>query len=398
MLALPLVLLLACGGKSSSSAPLATPAPVTDVYVAGSADLPTATGANHVAVIWKNGIPVNLTDGSNDAEANAAIVAGTTLYVVGYENNGNHDVARIWTCDTGQPFKLKAFTATTLTDGTNDARALHLTAAGTDLFVAGMENNGTADVAKIWKHDAAAPFANQAFASANLSAGVFDAAAYAVTSDGTRLYASGYAGDGSNHLATLWTYDLTTTFGECAFASMPLNADSDAYANDVRVFDGRVWIAGTLYSPNALEAKPEAQLWSLNPALLVPRMDFFTYFLKTGSLGSEAFAVTESAGVIYVAGYEANSTSRVAKIWSTPLNLLPFKTTDLSQGLYDAKASDVAVLDGVVYACGSDVLPPFPKASPKVNTQAMSWQDGVGASFTDGSTNATANGIFVKAK
>ena len=42
--------------------------------------------------------------------------------------------------------------ATSLTNGTNNAGAESVYVSGTDVYVAGYENNGTKDVAKVWKN------------------------------------------------------------------------------------------------------------------------------------------------------------------------------------------------------------------------------------------------------
>ena len=367
LLALPLALSLACGGGGSSYTP-PDASPSTDVYVAGSADLKTDTGFNHVAVIWKNGIPVNLTDGMQDAEANAAIVSGTTLYVVGYENNGTADVARVWTCDTAKPFVFKSFTATAMTDGTSDARAEHLLVSGTNLYVSGNEAKDGVDVAKIWRHDVAAPFADQSFASAALTAGVYGAAAYAMTADDRTLYVAGYAGDDTNDLATLWTYDVTKAFAQDAFVGMSIYPGTDAYANDVKVSNGTLWIAGSTYPT----VNPVAMVWSQDLNGLALGTPFLATALNFGTSGSEAFAVTESAGTVYIAGYEANATARQAKIWSMPVTSASFRVTTLTNSSYDAEAADLAVVGSLVYAVGYDAQPLVapPPASP--NTKAMS--------------------------
>ncbi len=54
------------------------------------------------------------------------------VYVAGYENNGTKDVAKIW----------KNGVATPLTNGANNAYALSVYVSGTDVYVAGFEYNG----------------------------------------------------------------------------------------------------------------------------------------------------------------------------------------------------------------------------------------------------------------
>jgi hypothetical protein len=123
----------------------------SDVYVAGwenNVEITSPALANvfSVAKYWKNGIPVNLTDGTSNAKANSIIVSGGDIYVAGYENNN----AKYW----------KDGIAVALTDGTYIAGAYSINVAGLDVYVAGNENN----VAKYWKNGVAVTLVNGTWA------------------------------------------------------------------------------------------------------------------------------------------------------------------------------------------------------------------------------------------
>ncbi|WP_299398988.1 hypothetical protein [uncultured Gelidibacter sp.] len=66
-----------------------------NVYVAGKDLLPGGTGMS-IAQLWKNGVGIPLTDGSNNAGANDLYVFNKDVYVGGYENNGAISVAKLW--------------------------------------------------------------------------------------------------------------------------------------------------------------------------------------------------------------------------------------------------------------------------------------------------------------
>lgn len=82
---------------------------VPDVYVAGF----EKRGTNRTAILWKNGVPIDLTDGTDDAYASSVYVMGSDVYVAGMEYYGAKQIAKVW--KNGEP--------TALTDGTNDAYA-----------------------------------------------------------------------------------------------------------------------------------------------------------------------------------------------------------------------------------------------------------------------------------
>jgi len=64
-----------------------------DVYVAGD----QFNGQHTVAVYWKNGVQVKLTDGKADAYARKIVVSGSDVYVIGSERNQHGNLeARFW--------------------------------------------------------------------------------------------------------------------------------------------------------------------------------------------------------------------------------------------------------------------------------------------------------------
>ncbi len=135
-----------------------------DAYVAGMEwngksyqDASGNTYKKSVAKYWKNSIPVILTDGTEDAFTQSIAVSGTDVYVAGTEWNGKSyqdtsgytykkSIAKYW--KNGQPVNL--------TDGTEDAEAKSIAVSGTDVYVAGTVNG----YATYWKNGVAVKLSN----------------------------------------------------------------------------------------------------------------------------------------------------------------------------------------------------------------------------------------------
>jgi hypothetical protein len=86
---------------------------VPNIYLASTGSF--SPYPHNIALIINSGTSaeIKLTDGNYDAGATSVLVQDSVIYATGYESNGTNEIAKYW----------KGTVATSLTDGTNDAKA-----------------------------------------------------------------------------------------------------------------------------------------------------------------------------------------------------------------------------------------------------------------------------------
>lgn len=122
-----------------------TVASIFSIAISGT-DLYAAAGdGDGGAKYWKGAAEVDLTNGTKYGKATAIVVSGSDVYVAGYEEdvNGTYSVAKYW----------KNGNAINLSDTNGHAEATAIAVVGNDVYVAGYEKpyNTSYYVAKYWR-------------------------------------------------------------------------------------------------------------------------------------------------------------------------------------------------------------------------------------------------------
>lgn len=235
-----------------------------DVYVAGEVDA-LGYGNKDKAVYWKNGAEIPLTDGNNLTTASSIFVNGSDVYVAGYENNNNWPVAKYWKNGVG----------VSLTGGTMDdnGMAYSIYVDGSDVYVAGYTNN---QGPVYWKNGVAVPLLDS-----NYDGGV----AHSIFVVNKNVYVAGNQGSKVNGvpLATYWFNGISTVLPDYYH---------QAYGNSIYVNGNDVYVAGIEYG-----YAPFAIYWRNGIA----------FPLTDGSNSADANSICVNGNDVYVTGNKSNS-------------------------------------------------------------------------------------------
>jgi len=338
-----ILLLFACSKSSDGPGKELESQYQIDVYVAGYAH----NGSKGVAIYWKNGTAVDLTDGSGSASASDIVVDGDDIYIAGNEYNGSRYVAKYW----------KNGTAVSLPGGNNFAQANAIAVYNGDVHVAGYttESASSLDVATYWKNGVIT----------KLTGGSRHAYALDVAVNAGDVYIVGYENNSQNiHVATYWKNGTAV--------SIPLtDGGKYAYAQGVTVDRGHVYIAGDERLQSIVgrgvvmywKDEAEAVVWGdgttidRTTAIFVSGDDVYIGGQSNNNPLSRGVATYWKNGVavqlseepsyinsifvmdddVYAAGYEYQGEVRIATYWKND------ERVHLSDGVNDGNAASIVV-------------------------------------------------------
>ncbi|CAD0007458.1 Kelch repeat-containing protein [Flavobacterium chungangense] len=263
-----------------------------DVFIAGQEAMSSATDANRQIKLWKNGLLAKtITDGSQDAVANDLYVVGNDVYITGVEFNGTNNVAKFW----------KNGTPTNLTDGTKEGVANAISVSEGNVYVAGSEFDGMNNVLKVWKNGVAQ----------NLNSGAKSAEANALFVSDNDVYVAGE----EQGTAKFWKNGVATVI-----------TTKNARATGIYVLENIVYVTFEEY--NAETKKWQGKLWKNGQITNI----------SNGTQNCSLTGISVDANDIYVIGSESKGIVDVAKIWKNGT------ATSLTNGTQKATALDIAVV------------------------------------------------------
>ena len=234
------------------------------------------------------------------------------IYVAGTDDSGSEDAAKVW--KNGK--ELYVFT-----NGSDYAGANSIFVAENKVYAVGNDGN----VAKLWKNKSAT----------NLTDGSYRANAFSVFVAGSNVYTVGCEDNGKNTIAKVWrngSEHLALTDGS-----------NSAQANSVFVVGEDVYTAG--------DDGKVAKVWKNKKVV----------FKTSGSNSAFAYSVYVVGEDIYVAGVEVEGSKWVAKVWKNNKEL--YKLAD------NGIAKSIVVHNGDVYVAGGH-------QSNGINFAAKVWKNG----------------------
>ncbi len=316
-----------------------------NVYVAG-------TTSNLGATLWKNGVPIALTNNPDSSEAYSVYVTGIDVYVAG--NIGRKAV--VW----------KNGVATNLTNGITKVQALSVFVSGTDVYVAGIEslNNLAGSIAKVWKNGVVTNLTNGS---------TINAEANSVFVAGSDVYVAGgeYSNTFGGTVAKVWKNGIATNLPNGIFGTSAIS---------VFVLGSDVYVAGSLN--DTIMGAPA----NINKP--VQWKNGIATNLSTG-LSNHGFASSVyilGADVYFAGSSDGNQNNDVARIWKNGIG----SNLATPNNVTNTYASSIFAFSTDVYVVGSSYDSNGDQEYP------ILWKNGVPVLLSTGNNKGYANSVFVK--
>lgn len=311
-----------------------------DVYLAGWRSY---YPSNEVAVYWKDGILIDLTDGSRFITANSIAVLGNDVYVGGNDFINNHFVAKYW----------KNGTINNLSDTTLPSYISAIAISGNDFYFAGYEIDGDHKIAKYWKNRQ----------TVNLTSGSNDAEITSIVVAGNNVYAAGWESNGKFEVAKYWKNGVAVSLSD---------GSRNTEALSIAISGTDIYVSGNEYIPSNTCPVCAA------PAFIsVSKIWKNGSVIKTGSSSQNFNSIVVSNTNVYVAGNDGGAATY-------------FKNDSvfhLTNGAGEAEASGIAIWGKDVYVAGYENI-----SGHNVPTY---WKNGTAVRLTNGLNNSYSLVIYL---
>lgn len=325
-----------CSKDNDEPAPIPVSGPtVKDIYACGN--------IGNRAVFWKNGVESFLTDGTESASANKIIVNGTDIYVAGSEENAAEvKIAKVW----------KNGDATNLTSEINAGDDIRFDMEGSNTYVVGKTIAITGrNAIAIWKN--------------NVKTVITDGTKNAVASDinvvGNDVYVLGYESSSVGvNVYKIWKNGIVMT--------ILTDGSTTERATKLRVFGNDVYVLGATSKLVSGLFQSQATIW---------KNGIRNFIGTTPSIYLEDVTVIGSD--VYLTGYEFETAGSIAKVWKNGI------ATSLTSGTTLSKSFSIIGFGNDVYVSG------FEKQGSS-NEIGKIWKNGVVLS----SFNNPTFGVSVK--
>jgi hypothetical protein len=322
-----------------------------DVYVAGFEG--DWGEPSTIAKYWKNGVPVNLSNGEKFTWANGIIVSGNDVYVSGTEYTDTSSVAVYW--KNGIPVRLPGTT--------NSTEAFALSVSGQDVYVTGIEmNRSGVRMPVYWKNGFMIKLSGRNITPTSI----------AVSHD--NVYITGVADTTLGDIFSSYHMHTAMYWKNGTLTNLSTNNPtylSGSWATSIAVSGNDVYIAGNENFGGV--PNPVMKYWengaSRNPMGVSGR--------------SWGTSICISENNLYIAGWDyGGSNDTYASYWKND--------SLINIGTKASYANSISVIGNDVYIAGEEFN--------GSNLMATYWKNGVPIHLTDGSKHAEARSICLLIK
>jgi len=328
---------------------------------------------------WKNTVWTQVSDGSANAMSSSIFADGTEVYITGVQSNGTRDVGGYWKTDK---------TRVDVTNPTYNGNVSDIVYNSGNVHLIGYENNGLGAMS-FYKRNSE----NKQY----LSNGITNASLYSINMSGANVVITGTKNNFSKNQIVLWNNEKNKDFDK------DILSDPEKYSTvyDMTTNGKDIYVAGSeglracywknnspVYLTDGTYFAEAYKVVENNKDIHVLGQEYNqpVYWLngvKSTLPGENSVIVGMESheGSMYFIGYYVNNNKTIACYWKDG------KKIDLADGTVNTFANDITFADGKVYVCGTE--------TDDKNTFACYWENGKKKTIGTKEKNSTGLRIMV---